>query len=161
MKVLPKSFHLVAPVILVSGLGMVPTAHGAYGNASGSVCKNHDTGDANYMNYSSYGISSFKASPTLVTCPLTRLTNNSNGAVVYIDVKNKNSATVACTAYSYSYTKDVIASASQTWTGSGFHELTINISGAGKSDYYSDYSVLCTIPGNNSSTIYDIDLNEY
>jgi hypothetical protein len=156
-----KMFGMTAAVSVIATFGL-PSAVLAvnYTNQSGTICQEYDAGQANYMDRLPSGTRSSKAGTTYVICPLTRDTTNSNGAYVYVDVSHTSQATTTCTAYSYSYTGSSLGSASQSWTGTGSHLFAINLTGAGKSNYYSDYAVLCGIPGSYVGKIIDADLSE-
>lgn len=146
---------------LLGALGVAPQALAVpYTNTSGVICKNYNASEATLIDYVPSGTRSYKNGTTSVICPLSRDTQNGNGASVYVDVNHSSSATTSCTAYSYTYTGTVLASATQTWTGSGFHEFSLNVAGAGKSNSYSDYSVLCSIPGNSVGSVMGVDLSE-
>ena len=91
---------------------------------------------------------------------LTRNTSNSNGAWVDVDLSHTGTQTTTCTAYSFNYTGSTMASETQSWTGRGFHEFQFNLVGANKSNPWSDYGVLCQIPGNSNGSIYGVDPDE-
>jgi hypothetical protein len=129
-------------------------------NHSGLVCKNSSFADASYIEYQQNGVRSRRNSMTGLTCPLTRAGNDANGAFIYVDVKHSANASTSCGAYSWDYQGNLIASADQTWTGSGFHEFTLNLVGPGKSQAWSDYSVVCYLAGNLVGTLMGIDLAE-
>jgi hypothetical protein len=147
-------------LILLGALAAAPTAHAVIADHSGTICKNYNASEATLIDYLTNGARSFKASATSVICPLARNTSNGNGAWVYVDITHTGTQTTSCTAYSYNLNGAFLASASQTWTGSGFHEFALNLTGAGKSNSWSNYSVLCTIPGSSAGLVYDIDLSE-
>jgi len=151
----------VLPLVLLGFLASVPLASAVSANHSGTICKNYNAGDAAFIDYLPNGARSYRTYATALICPLTRNTSNSNGAYVYVDVTTYGTQTVYCTAYSYNYNGTLLGSASQSWTGSGFHEFGLNLYGAGKSSAWSDYSVLCTVPGNSSGLINGVDLSEY
>jgi len=72
---------------------------------------------------------------------------------------------MTCAAYSVDYGGVFLASASQTWTGSGRHEFEINLFGAGKSTPWRDYTVFCRMPstyvtGPNGAYLHGVDLTE-
>jgi len=152
--------RLVLPLVLLASLAAAPMASAVVTNHSGTICKNYNAGEANQIDYITNGTRSYMSSTTYVICPLTRNTSNSNGAYVYVDVTHYGTQTTNCTALSHSDRGAFLASISQTWTGSGFHEFTINLTGAGKSNAWSDYSVLCTIPGNSQGVVHGVDLSE-
>ncbi|CAK0772444.1 conserved hypothetical protein [Gammaproteobacteria bacterium] len=151
----------VLPTILLGVLAVVPAVSvGVATNHSGTICKNYNASDSNLMDYYSYGTGSLKTSTTSVICPLTRNTSSGNGAYVYVNIKHTASNTTKCTAFSYSSTGNLLASASKTWSGSGTYEFALNLVGVGKSNSWSDYSVVCTIPGNMTGLIEGVDLSE-
>jgi len=147
--------------VLLEALAVAPKAQAVIANHSGAICKNYNAGEVTQIDYLVNGTRSYRTVATSVICPLTRNTSNSAGAWVYVDVTHTGSRTTTCTAYSYNYNGGFLASASQTWTGSGFHEFSLNLTGSGKSNSWSDYSVLCTIPGNSAGVVNGIDLSEY
>ncbi|MGH8557668.1 MAG: hypothetical protein ACRESZ_09450 [Methylococcales bacterium] len=155
----PIALGTTVTAILLGTFGVAPqTLATPYTNTSGEICKNYYGSEANIIHYTD-GTRSGKAGSTFVICPLSRGTTNSNGAFIYVDVKHNSSATITCNAYSKSYTGNFLASDSQTWTGSGFHEFALDLAGSGYSDLYSDYSVICLIPGYVGSVI-GVDLSE-
>ena len=152
---------LVLPLVLLSLLATAPLAHAAvWANHSGTICKNYNAGDVSYIDYLTYGTRSFKGSATQVICPLTRNTSNSNGAFVDVDILHLGTQTTSCTAFSLSPTGSLMGSTGQSWTGSGWHVFAIDLTGIGKSDSRSNYSVLCTIPGNGLGLVIDLELVE-
>jgi hypothetical protein len=157
--IITRSF--VLPTVLLGGLAAAPLASAAVAtNHSGTICKNYNASQAIVIDFLASGTRSLVGATTSVICPLTRNTANTNGARVYVDIKHTGSRTTRCTAYSYREDGALLASTSQSWSGSGFHEITLNLVGAGKSTNYSDYSVLCTIPGNRNGIIMGVDLLE-
>jgi hypothetical protein len=55
----------------------------------------------------------------------------------------------------------MLASVTQTWTGNGDHGFYVmSLDGIGKSNSTSNYSVVCTIPGNGQGFITEIILFE-
>jgi len=156
--IITRSFALL--MFLVS-LAAAPYAGAAViTNHSATICKNYNGNEAGFVDYSANGIRSIKGSPQQIICPLTRNTSNSGGAWVYVNIRHNNFRTTRCTAYSYDKTGNLRASVNQAWTGVGLHEFQFNLLGFGKSGPWSDYSVLCTIPGNNNSILYSVDLWE-
>lgn len=144
-------------------LAAAPTAYAwTITNHSGAICNNYYAGEATLIEHNPNGTRSVKTSGTTgVTCPLTRNTSNSNGAWVYVDVSHIfGTQTTTCSAYSHNYLGQLLAVATQTWLGSGFHEFQFNLTGVGKSDAWSDYSVFCAIPGNRNVAVNGVDLNE-
>jgi hypothetical protein len=146
----------------LGSLGAAPQALAVpYTNTSGTICKNDNAGEANFIDYvEGKGTRSRKNGRTEVICPLTRDTQNSDGAFVYVDLIHNGNRTTTCTAFSYNYTGSLLASNSATFTGAGFSELSIDLNGFGKSNPSSDYSVRCVIPGNSQGVILGVDLEE-
>lgn len=151
---------LVLILGLLGFLSAVPMVSAQIHNHSGTICKNYDAADATFIDYLTNGTRSRKPETTRVICPLTRDTNNSNGAFVYVDLTHNGTQTTTCTAYSFDLKGTLLASRSQTWTGSGFNEFPLDLTGANKSAFWSDYSVLCSIPGNVGGVILGVDLSE-
>jgi hypothetical protein len=131
-------------------------------NHSGTICKNSNGNEATYIWYYPWSTFSTKSSATEVICPLVRRTTGSNGAIAYVDVEHYGVRTTKCTLYSFPKEGyPAIASVSKSWTGAGYKRITLNLQGAGKSNKWSDYSVLCSIPGGFNSELLGIDLEEY
>lgn len=151
---------LMLSLVVLSVLALAPTAQAVITNHSGVICKNYNAGEVGQIDYLTNGTRSFRSSATQIICPLTRNTSTTNSAFVYIDVRHSSTLTTTCAVYSYNDNGAFLGSASQTWTGSGYHEFAINLTGAGRSTPWSDYSVLCVIPGNASGLIYGVDLSE-
>ncbi|WP_295435582.1 hypothetical protein [uncultured Thiodictyon sp.] len=129
-----------------------------YTNTLGTICKNYSAGDLKYIDYVDLSTASIKSATTTVICPLSRDTQSTKGATAYVDVTHSANATTACTLYSYSYTGTLLGSVSRTWTGTGFHGFTLVVPA---SDAYSDYAVVCNIPGSKVGRIWDVDLQEW
>lgn len=137
-----------------------PAAYAAVSNHSGTICKNYNASEATKIDYITGGTRSVKTSATEVICPLVRSTTNSDGATAYVDIIHSGSRTTTCSLWSHDYNGAYLGAISDTWTGSGFHEFALYL-GSGKSAYWSDYSVACTIPGNVNGAVTGIDLVEY
>jgi len=151
---------LVLPLVLLSFLAAAPLAQAANTDHSGTICQNYHAADVSFIDYYSYGTRSLKNAATAVVCPLTRNTSNSSGAHIEVDITHFNSTqTTSCSAFSFN-DGSLLASASQSWTGSGWHLFYLDLSGAGKSASTSNYSVICTIPGNGNGLVIDVDLVE-
>jgi hypothetical protein len=152
---------LVLTLGLLGFLAAAPIVSAQIHNHSGTICKNYDSGDVTFIDYLTNGVRSRKTETTRIICPLVRGTNNRNGAWVYVDVSHGGTQTTTCQAYSFNVSGTLLASPpSQTWTGSGFHEFAFDLTGDGKSVPWSDYSVLCSIPGNVGGVILGVDLSE-
>jgi hypothetical protein len=151
---------LMLAITLLTSLAVAPLAAEVLSDHSGTICKNYFPGDANLIGYGWWGTYSAKTSDTYVICPLTRNTGNRNGAVVYVDVRHNNTQTTTCAAASVDFDGMFLASAIQTWTGSGLHEFGLNLAGYGKSGPWSHYIVYCLIPGNYSSNVQSVNLVE-
>lgn len=148
-------------LFLVANVNAAGTTPAVITNHSGVICKNYNDHDVTFIDYLTSGTRSSKTSATQIICGLTRNSSNSNGAYVYVDLSHSVSGTTTCTAYSYEYTGALkAASPAVTWTGVGFKEILLNLTGASKSSAWSDYAVLCTIPGNFVGTIRGVDLYE-
>jgi hypothetical protein len=154
---------LMLPLVLFGALAAAPKVSvAAWTDHHGAVCKNHYARDVSYIDYTSNGIMSFKTVPTVVICPLSRNTNSSNGAYFYINVTHYGTETTSCTAVSVRNDATLLAYASKSWTGSGNGLLEINLYGHGThSDALSNYSVLCSIPGNRSGDLRAVNFFEY
>jgi len=127
---------------------------GEWTDHSGTICKNYNAGEANYIDYLTYGTRSVSSSYTYVICPLTRNTAGIYGAYVYVYVAG---SPTSCTAYSYDYYGGGLVSNSVSGTGL----LGIPLYGYGNSTPYSNYSVLCYLPGNAASVVTSVDIYEY
>lgn len=145
----------------LGSLGAAPQALAdPFTNHSGTICKNYNAGEADFIDYLAKGTRSRKNGATSVICPLTRDTIAGNGGGVYVDISHSSNATTTCTAFSHDTRGNQLAAASGTFTGTGFKEIFIPLIGAGKSQSFSDYSVLCVIPGNYHGLILGVDLIE-
>ena len=152
---LPRVYLLLG---LASAWGLIDVASAAtVTNNHGTICTAYAGVDAGSVQHTPFGTS---ASSKYLTCPLSRRTTNSNGAYVYVDVSHGGaSTTTTCSAYSYNYNGGgPIASHTLSWTGTGFHSFALDLSGAGKSNFWSDYSVWCFV--GSSAYIYGVDLSE-
>ncbi|MFM8331664.1 MAG: hypothetical protein ACKN9T_08240 [Candidatus Methylumidiphilus sp.] len=146
---------------LLIALGFTPTAQAAtVTNHSGTICKNYNDYEATKIDFLARGTQNSAAYATQVICPLTRAANSSAGATAYVDIYHYGYQTTSCTLYSYTNLGTLLGSASQSWSGSGARELSIYL-GSGKSAAWSDYSVLCTIPGSTNGIVMGVDLYEY
>jgi len=156
-----KTFGMTIAAGAIAACGLSPAALAVnFTNHSGTICQEYDVGQANTMDRFAYATRTSRVGSTYVVCPLTRDTTNGNGAYAYVDVYHTAAATTSCTLYSYSYTGTLLASNSLSWTGTGFHEFYLNAIGAGKSNTYSDYAVLCYIPGSYVGQVRGVDLGE-
>jgi len=155
---LTRSF--VRALVLLGALAATPAAHAINTDHAGSICHNYYAAQATWIQAYPNGTRSVSPNPTYVICPLTRNTSNSNGAKVLVDLAHFGTQTTQCTAYSYNYNGALLASHAASWTGSGANSLTLNLSGAGKSNAWSNYSVLCRIPGSSAGQLYDVDVAE-
>ncbi|TAL43066.1 MAG: hypothetical protein EPN89_16465 [Methylovulum sp.] len=154
-------FRIVLPAILIGELALVsPVSAGVISNHSGTICTNYNAKDVTKIDRYSYGTRSLKTSATTVVCPLTRNTSSSYGAYVYVDIYHASYATTKCTAFSYDEDGYLLTSTSAGWTGGGLHEFSLNLTGLGSSSSFSDYSVVCSIPGGGAGIIQGVDLSE-
>ena len=155
---------LVLPLVLLGLLAAAPLARAAViTNHSGTICKNLNAADVSYIDsLVSNATRSLKNATTWLVCPLTRNTINSHGAMIYVDITHggANAQTTSCSVTSRSYFGQFLAIASQSWTGTGAHEFALDLTGAGKSDVGSNYSVVCSIPGNGNGLVHAVDLYE-
>jgi hypothetical protein len=158
------TFRLVTTLTLAVSafLGSAQTAQAqTWHQHSGTVCHAWNAADATRVDYFDYGARVLGAASAQVVCPLVRSTTNSLGATADVDIWNNTSQTVSCTLYSYPYSSNTpLGSVTQTWTGLGLHEFSLYL-GNLTSNYWSTYSVRCTVPGNGATIIKDIDLGEY
>jgi hypothetical protein len=152
---------LVLSIAMLGALAAAPMAYAQITNHSGVFCTYSNTSEEIFIEHLTNGIRNSKTSATSVICPLTRNASNSNGAYVYVDVTHTGTQTISCYANSYNYDGTLIARVpSGNKTFSGFQEIVLNLSGAGKSNAWSDYSVSCFIAGNSNATIHGVDLSE-
>jgi len=145
--------------LIVAAAGIPAAMAGTVSNHSGTICKNYNRGDVDYIDYLSSGTRSYLAGSTSLICPLVRRTTNTNGTYAYVDVYHNTTASTTCTLYSYTQSGGLLGSTSLSWTGTGFHEFPLYL-GAGKSTIWSDYAVICSIPGSYNGKIMGIDLSE-
>jgi len=153
------SAHLRGFVLATLLLGLVLAAPMAsavgWADHAGTICKNYNANEVSFIDYLVNGTRSLSTSNTYVICPLTRNTSNANGAYFYVYVAGN--LQTSCTAYSYEYNGGILASSSASGTGL----LGISLAGLGNSTLYSNYSVLCYLPGNAASVLYSVDVYEY
>jgi hypothetical protein len=150
---------LVLSVVLLGALAILSTAH-AVTNHAGAICKNYFASEAALIDYNPHGTRSLKTSATAIICPLTRHVVNTNGTTVFVDITHSGFFTTSCTAYSFDFSGFFLGSVSASFTGTGFHEFALNLNGNGLSRVFSDYSVLCVIPGNAGGILNSIDTSE-
>jgi hypothetical protein len=155
-------FGFAMVLAMFAFLGSSQTAQAAvYSHHSGTICKNWDYYNSARIDYVDYGTRINGAGSVSVICPLVRATTNSAGATADVDVYASGTQTISCTLSSYSYNSSTpIGSVTQTWTGTGYHEFGLYL-GSGKSNFWSTYSVRCSLPGNYAGILQDIDLIEY
>ena len=151
---------LVLPFVLFGLVATAPLAHaGVVTDHSGTFCKNSSPSDVSYIEYQPFGTRNTKGTSTQITCPLSRSTINSNGATVYVDIYHTGVQTTSCLFASYNVSGTAYGSAGDTWTGSGPHEFSLSLP-SGYSDPWSNYVVVCTIPGNSNGAVLSMDLVE-
>lgn len=150
-----KKLFLLTLMICSTALGAVTVPH------SGTVCKAYNGADAHYINYSFDGIRSNQAAATTtVICPLTRNTNNLNGAFINIGITHIGTRMTSCTGYSIGYTGIELISNTQIWTGSGRKTMILSLTGALMSNKDSHYVVSCDIPGYGNGILNSINVIE-
>jgi hypothetical protein len=150
-------------IVALGFLAAAPMASAQITNHSGTICKNYNAEEATLIDYLTNGTRSYKTSATSIICPLTRDArnpSNTNGGRINIYVTHTGTQTTTCTAFSNRDPGEFLASSTQTSTGSGTRLLQLNLTGPGKSSPGSDYSVLCSIPGNSSGVVHSVDLLE-
>ncbi len=152
---------LLGGLTLLGLLSLAPVVQAAaITDASGTLCKNYNAGQVTFIDYLVDGTRNLASYAVPVICPVARNTSDTNGATVFVNLTTFSAQTTSCTAYSYDFTGAFLGSASGSSTGTGFQTIGLNLSGAGKSTVWSNYSVLCTIAGNGQALIYDVDLSE-
>ncbi len=149
---------LVLPLVLLGLLSTAPLVHA--GDHSGTICKNQLASDVTFIQYRPNATYSLKSTATSVVCPLTRSTTNSSGGVINVDILNVGSQTTTCTGWSVNNNGALLGWNTQSWTGSGSHTLMLDLGGFGKSTPLSNYSVVCTIPGNSNGFVLGLYLGE-
>jgi hypothetical protein len=159
MAALAAGFAVAAPAPMMAATVSTVSNH------SGNICKNYNDTEVALVDYLPYGVRSSKFGYMSLICPLVRSTQGSAGAIAYVDIKHTMvPATTTCTLYSYNSSGGLLGSQSLTWTGLGFHEFAfsgIGVWGVGRSNGWSDYSIICAIPGDYNGVIMGIDLSEY
>jgi hypothetical protein len=155
------TYGLGLAIVLLGFLGGTPTAHAVVAtNHSGTICKNYDAADATLIDYLTNGTRSFKTGATNIICPLTRNTSNTMGAFLSVAVMHSGTQTTTCTAFSHNNNGTLLGSQGQTKTGSGVQQFGLGLLGSNKSTTSSNYSVLCTIPGNGYGVVLNINVQE-
>ena len=150
-------------IVALGFLAAAPMASAQITNHSGTICKNFNAGEATLIDYFANGTRSLGASPTSIICPLTRdarVPANTNGALITVYVTHTGTQTTTCTGYSHRDPGTPLANATQSSTGSGSRLIQLDLRGTGKSSPGSDYSVLCTIPGNSNGVVHSVDVLE-
>jgi len=148
---------LVLATLLLGLVTAAPMASAAeWADHSGGVCKNYNYYDVSYIDYLPYGTRNVAPGYTYVYCPLSRNTTGTFGADVHVYVTGSPQVTT-CTAYSYSYYGALLGAVTNSGTGL----IPLPLSGPGYSDYLSNYSVLCYLPGGGGYTISMVDFYEY
>jgi len=146
---------------LIAALTVTPpvAVAGVITNHSGTICKNYDNFDVSYMDYLASGTMSSKGSNTQVICPLVRGSTSAYGAYAYVDIMHVAWVSTQCTLYSYTDSGSLLGSYTLSWYGNGFHEFSLHL-GSGRSNTWSNYAVLCNIPGSYAARIIGIGLSE-
>jgi hypothetical protein len=150
----------LSAVLLGSLVGAPAVYSSTITNHSGAICKNVWAGDATKIENLSAGIQSTLPYPTKVICPLTRATTRNQGAIIYVNVNHKGNQTTRCTGYSHDEHGPLLKSNSAHYSGPGSSYMTIDLRGSGESNFWSDYSVICTIPGSKAGLLLGADLVE-
>jgi hypothetical protein len=149
---------LVLAIVMLGFWAAVPKAYAQNTNHSGVFCTYSNTSEVAFVEHLMNGIRNVKTSAIKVICPLTRSTNKTTGATVYVDVTHTGTQTISCQADSYDVQGRFLARASSgNLTFSGFREIPLTLS---QSDAWGDYSVGCTIAGNSNAFIHGVDLSE-
>jgi hypothetical protein len=154
---------LVIPLALFGALAGASTASASVqSNHSGTICKNYNAAEATLIDYiNATGTRSVKVGVTDVICPLTRNTNNVNGALITVGIEHIGAQTTSCLATSHdSLGRLLFSSPVALFPGQGLHTFVFNLTGAGKSTASSNYSVFCTIPGNQKGIINSVNITE-
>ena len=128
---------------------------------SGTICHAYNASQATLVDYFDYGTRNIATYSLPVVCPLVRSTNNSAGATADVDVFTFSNQTISCTFSSYPWNSNTPkGTVTQSWTGTGSHEFSMTLP-SGSSDFWSTYSVRCTLPPSGSGVLKDVDLIEY
>ncbi|MGH8548487.1 MAG: hypothetical protein ACRERU_07785 [Methylococcales bacterium] len=154
--------HLMA-VAAVSLLALGSNPHAAtISNHQGAICQHYYAFEATKIDYSVSGVESLTSSPTTVICPLVRATTNTAGATAYVGIKlGSSTGSASCSFHSHDYDGQPLGMVSgQTVTGLGYHDIVMTL-GAGKSSYWGNYTVQCSIPGQLGGKLIGIELVEY
>lgn len=144
-------FALVAPAPMALA--------GTWSNHSSSICNHYwDSGSNGSIRFVETGILNSNLNSRYVVCPLVRRTSNSNGADIWVDVDHNGAQTTTCTAYSTSPGRYIATT--QSSSGNGVGTMRLDLTGAGKSNWTSGYSVVCDIPGDYNGMLTGVRLDE-
>ncbi|MGR8978618.1 MAG: hypothetical protein ACU84H_00800 [Gammaproteobacteria bacterium] len=100
----------------------------------------------------------------MVTCPIVRRTQNTNGAKVFVEGWSLGANAgdkIPCTLWSVDWDGTVLGSVSGNLNGAGVGFITLNLSGAGKSSQWSHYNVICDLPMDEDGKITNIAIHEF
>lgn len=146
--------------LIAAAVAVADASAGTLVTHPGSMCKYTLPGDAAVLGYEGPGVYSIKAAETVVTCPLTRRTTNANGAYAYVWLEHTVTATTSCALFSSNVFGTILGSNNKSFTGLGQGYIILTLAGAGKSNEFSRYTVLCNMPGASRGKIWGVDLNE-
>jgi len=125
----------------------------------GGICTAYAGGDEKSFHHTQWAIVNAAPEGHYVTCPLSRTTEESYGAIISVNIEHSLKQTTKCSAYSYPGAGGPpLASISEEWTGAGTHEFNLKINGYGKSNPTSTYSVWCFL--GSGAKIYGLNLKE-
>jgi hypothetical protein len=143
----------LALVMGISGLvGVSSKAFAVNSNISGSACRNYNARDVTDIDYLPNGVRNVNVSSRLVICPIVRSPTSTNAVGVYVDGFVPPGNTIACTLFSYNIDGSF---GSQAFTAQpGTFDQFVTVPGS----YWGNANVLCSLPGNISGQIYDIDV---
>lgn len=153
--------HLMA-VAAVSVLALGSNTHAAtISNHDGAFCQHYYPWEATKIDYNVNEVRSIATSQTTLICPLVRATTNTAGATAYVGIKlGSSTGSASCSFHSHDYDGKPLGMVSKKVTGFGFHDVGLTL-GSGKSTYWGNYTVQCSIPGSSGGSLLGIELEEY
>lgn len=149
----------LASTLLATSIGASFSAQAATTNHSGTICHAYNASESNRIDYVSSGVRNLATYSTQVVCPLMRTVNAAGGATVYVDIYHYGYRSTNCTLYSYSSRGSLLGSSSNSFSGSGFREISLSLSYS-KTASWGDYALICSIPSSGNGVINGVDLVE-
>ncbi|MGR8978616.1 MAG: hypothetical protein ACU84H_00790 [Gammaproteobacteria bacterium] len=153
-----KTKLMLSMSLLIAMMAMAGTAQALTWSIHGPTsCLAADGDDQDNINYNTISLDWEVVEPVL--CSLDRITQNTNGALIFVEVRSEGND-INCTAYSYEWDGTLLDSVSGSFTGTGSNYITLDLRGSGSSSPWSHYNVSCTPAGAVNVFIRNIALGE-